>query len=372
MKYGAITIDTSIIDQHGLNLESGLLKTMEQFNGKPFPLILSEIVVRETQSHLVKKASEARAQVKKALRISKAHLNINEKNIENASELLNPKNDDINIAEQRVDTFIENTGAKVVPASGNVELDEIIKKYFNSEPPFSETGKKKKEFPDAIALMSLENWAKEHDTKILAVADDKDWEEFAGSSKYIDIIKELPDAIALFQPHNDPVAYCKTLAKELPNGKPEALISFLQQQIADAISNIEAYPEASSQFYWEPDVVEIHYESFDFIVDENNIALLQPVQAQDTSIVIVAKILINATASCSFSLSAHDSIDKDYVPIGSSSAITQIEFETEVLFTLEGDFVQLEDIDVTDFELLSTPTVIDFGDLEPDWWGDNE
>jgi len=43
MDYGAITIDTSIFDQKGLNLESGLLKTLDQFNGKPSPLSEEDI-----------------------------------------------------------------------------------------------------------------------------------------------------------------------------------------------------------------------------------------------------------------------------------------------------------------------------------------
>jgi prenyltransferase beta subunit len=34
MDYGAITSDTSIFDQKGLKLESGILKMLEQFNGK--------------------------------------------------------------------------------------------------------------------------------------------------------------------------------------------------------------------------------------------------------------------------------------------------------------------------------------------------
>lgn len=55
MDYGAITIDTSIFDEKGLGLEFGILKTLEQFNGRPSHLVLSEIVVREVHSHLKKR-----------------------------------------------------------------------------------------------------------------------------------------------------------------------------------------------------------------------------------------------------------------------------------------------------------------------------
>jgi len=39
MDYGAITSDTSIFDQKGLKLESGIVKMLEQFNGKPSHII---------------------------------------------------------------------------------------------------------------------------------------------------------------------------------------------------------------------------------------------------------------------------------------------------------------------------------------------
>ena len=373
MDYGAITIDTSIFDQKGLNLESGLLKTLDQFNGKPYPLILSEIVVREIHTHLVKKSSEARGQVQKALHASKVHLTLDDEKIEDALKLLIPDKDDKEVSRSRLETFIKNTGAEIVPASGHVELGDLIKKYFKSHAPFSESGKKKNEFPDAIALMSLESWAEEKDTKILAVSNDSDWEAFAEESDRIDIFKDLAAAIAVFQPHNAAIDFCEKLAGSLPNGEPEELYSVIEKFISDSVSEMDVFPDASSTFFWEPDIVEVVFESFDFVVNEDGQALMQPIQAQDESIVIEAKIMVSATASSSFSLSVHDSIDTDYVSIGSASASTEVEFESAILFTIEGDFVQEpNEVEITEFELLSYPGTIDFGEIEPDWWSEDE
>ena len=373
MEYGAITLDTSIFDQKGLMLESGLLKTLEQFNGKPSHLVLSEIVVREVHAHLAKKASETRGQLQKALRGCVSHLTIDDKKIDEATKLLIPLEDDKEVAKIRIGSFIKKTGAEIVPARGHVELDEIIKKYFHSHPPFSETGKKKNEFPDAIALLSLESWAKKNKTKIVAVSDDSDWEAFAHESEYIDVIKDLAEAIALFQPHSAAIYFCTRLGASLPSGKPEDIYNTIEQYISDAVSEIDSYPDASSAFFWEPDIVKVEFESFEFVTDEGGNALIQAVQGQDESVVVEAKIVVNANASCSFSLSVHDSIDKDYVPIGENSASTDFQFESEILFTLKGDFKNKpEDVDVVDFELLSYPRSIDFGDIEPDWWHDNE
>ena len=122
MDYGAITLDTSIFDQHGLKLESGLLKTLEQFNGKPSPLILSEIIVREVISHLKKKAKKSRLLVEKAIRDSPAHLSLTSENVNIARFSLIPEISDKEIAENRMKAFCNSAGAIQIPVA-TVELD---------------------------------------------------------------------------------------------------------------------------------------------------------------------------------------------------------------------------------------------------------
>ena len=118
-------------------------------------------------------------------------------------------------------------------------------------------------------------------------------------------------------------------------------------------------------------MVEVLLEDFDFVTDKAGNALLQPVQGQDGTLIVEAKINITATASTTFSLSVRDSIDKDYVTIGDASASETIEFESEVLLTFEGDFSQGgKEVELTGFELLSYPKEVDFGEIEPDWWSE--
>ena len=284
MYYGAITVDTSIFDEKGLKLESGILKTLEQFNGKPSNLILSEIVVREVCAHLKKKAKEARASIQKSIRESKAHLLVSDKNAETATKVIVPELDDNEVARRRLDIFVTNTGAKIIPATGRVELDEVIKKYFQAKPPFEDTGKKKNEFPDAIALMSIESWAKDHRTKVLAVAKDGDWKRFADESEYIDIVDDLAEAISKFQPHSTAIDYTNSIAKLIPASEPAELHFLIEQYLTDQVAEIDLYPEASSQFFYEPDYVEVRLDSFEFVCDEAGSALLQPVQGQNNMV----------------------------------------------------------------------------------------
>lgn len=373
MDYAAITIDTSIFDEKGLKLESGILKTLEQFKGKPSHLVLSQIVVREVHSHLKKKSREAREKANKAIRESTASLSVTEESAALATEALIPKVDDSEVAKRRIESFINKTGAEIVPATGRVELDHLIKRYFDSEPPFAESGKKKNEFPDAIALLSLESWAKEHNKKILAVAKDDDWKRFGDQSDRIDVIEDLAEAIAQFQPPSVAIQFCSKLAATLLKGKPEEIHELLSMYLAGAVEDLDLQAEGNSPFFYEPEYIEVVLKDFDFVTDEEGNALLQPVQGQDGILVVEAKLHVTAMASTTFSLSVRDSIDKDYVTIGDSSVAEEIDFESEVLLTFEGNFAEnAEDVELTGFELLSYPSDVDFGSIEPDWWHEEQ
>lgn len=63
-------------------------------------------------------------------------------------------------------------------------------------------------------------------------------------------------------------------------------------------------------------------------------------------------------------------MDKDDVPMGTSSVSKVFQFESEILLTFEGDFENdQENIELTNFELLYFPSEIDFGEITPDAWG---
>ena len=70
---------------------------------------------------------------------------------------------------ERFHQFAEVTSLEIVEANNHVMVGDLIQKHFKAKPPFSETGKKKNEFPDAIALMSLETWANKNQTNIIVV-----------------------------------------------------------------------------------------------------------------------------------------------------------------------------------------------------------
>jgi len=98
-------------------------------------------------------------------------------------------------ATKQLSKFLNQTGGHIV----NVDMANIktvVDRYFRREAPFSSQGKKD-EFPDAIALLSLEKWASDNKKRILAVSKDNDWKVFAAKSDHIDVVEDLGRALSL-------------------------------------------------------------------------------------------------------------------------------------------------------------------------------
>src|SRR5690606_34157097 len=114
--------------------------------------------------------------------------------------------------QRRLDSFIRKLDITVIQAN-EVHISSIVDHYFKNSPPFSKEGKKKYEFPDAIALMSIENWARNNDRKILAISDDQDWMNYSETSERISVEKDL--AIALEGIQEDIPHFKETVIKLL-------------------------------------------------------------------------------------------------------------------------------------------------------------
>ncbi|ELX4199288.1 PIN domain-containing protein [Vibrio vulnificus] len=371
-EYGAISIDTSIFDGNGLRIESGLFKKLEQFKPSEVQVVLSDIVYQEVESHLKKKVSEARTVLDKSLKNTAVHLNVEESTVNDARGMLLASSVE-EITTARLQEFVENTGLLVINSEEYLDVKSLINAYFNNEPPFAQSGNKKSEFPDAIALMTLEAWAEENDTKVIAVTTDNDWLKYAENSEWIDCTQDFAEALSIFQPQTAPYTFFASLARTLVPGSASPFYSLIEDHASDYTNNLDPYANATSGFYWEQnDMVEVSFNSMNFVSDGSS-PILQLVEVDSEQVVVQAMVNIEADASCTFSLSVHDSIDKDYVFLDSSSANTSFEFETEVLITFSGDFTDCEDfssIEITDIEFISSPASVDFGDLEPDFWGE--
>jgi len=366
MDYDAITIDTNILRHNGYKFSSGILAQLRQFKNAGSKLILSRVVVDEVRRHLTEEIVEVRQRHNDALG------NLNRKNAisEGAStaihDLIKAEASPQEIVDSVLGDFIESTGGILIDAS-LVDSNKILDLYFGIEPPFEKKADKKHEFPDAIALMSLEKWAEDNDKRILAVSDDGGWIEYAKKSDRIDIEKDLAVALETLLIDDEEAVRAlvqKALKRiEDDHGSPDYIL--IEQKLKDDVQEIDAYGEACSSFALaEPGDLEAKYKSFSFwnFSDEYDFHILKH---EADEVVIQIAITVNAEISCDFDLSAWDGIDREYVGITTTTSTIEEEFEASLLITFSTN-IREGGCEVIHAELTDTPNSFDFGEVEPD------
>lgn len=360
----AITLDTNIFDQKQNGLESGLLRQMEQFNGAITTVVFSDVVLREVESHIKEAASNSQAALKSTLKsvgnawhVSK---NIRTETLNNYFGASSPKE----IAKKRVREFVEGTGAEIVAAGEAVNVHELIERYFSPKPPFAERKDKKNEFPDALALMSLDRWAEDNGQKILVVTNDGDWEAYCEFSEWLIAINDLQGALTLFQSQSAEYV-CQQLVEQIRGGDPLAFVDAIERAIYDDLdSQFDFEPSADShmgvEWSWPPEVslggVSIRgLDGKDFH--------LKPIKFTKDQLIVALEVDVHADFICDFDFFVYDSIDKEDVPMGSTEAETSTDLVVEVLVTLGGEMPKCDE--VQGVEIIKQRVVVDFGYIDP-------
>jgi len=370
LDYAALTLDSNVFIGLGLNLERGLLSQLQQFMSSPVKLVISDVVLQEVRKHLVEVTKSARSKLQGALKSAKAPFGIS---VSAATELeasVFGQRIDTEIVEARLNTFLKATGALVIPAT-KVDVDRLLSLYFDIEPPFEGAGDKKAEFPDAIALLSLERWAKDQGVQLLAVSRDSGWLNFAKCSDHIDVIKNLADALTHFQPHNAAKNIIEALRVQIAEDGESEILESLNEFIVEATNETEVDVQYSSAIHAELDIAEVHHKSHDFVLDKNGQPVVDLVRIEASWLALRLRVNIDYEVQAHFRMAVWDSIDREYVSIGSSSALAEDSHECDVLLSLTGDFSKgLDQTAVGELGIDLNFPGVDVGDVEPNMHDD--
>jgi len=153
----ALTIDTSVFERNSLALESGLLAQLEQFRESEFEFVIANTVASEVKRHLAKNATDATKALRTALAHTAKHRALSSAHQEELTALSNlAAADDDARARKRFDDWVRRAGVNLIHEGEFGSIGEVMRRYEAGEPPFAEAGEKKQEFPDAVALSTLE------------------------------------------------------------------------------------------------------------------------------------------------------------------------------------------------------------------------
>lgn len=370
MSYDAFTIDTNIPIRAGLQLDSGLLAQLAQFKNGPLKFVISEIVRRELHKHLVAQVTEAKERLQTALTKAEAsRLTTVDQAGWNAkfADLADPSV----VAGTRLKSFLESSGASLIKAN-LASMDSLIAGYFGNASPFEATGAKKSEFPDAIALLSLEAWAKTEQKRILAVSTDNGWKSFAETSEYIDVVEDLAPALALLQKHSEAAetAVSNWLRAATTDTESAPFVT-LTRLLSVSLSETPFYAEGCGHLCREGQGDDLQLSSFsvDQYGDEFDVSV---VRLGSNEIAATVSLTVTANAAASFSMAVWDSIDKEDVNMGYQYAVTEAEFDVEALLTFTRYSTNLEiGLELKEVEVLDGPGTVDFGEIEFDYGDDD-
>ncbi len=361
--YNAILLDTSMFIAHALKLESGLLEKLSQFADGPILLLVPDVIKNEILYHITEKIRQSIKSLEKSINDAKDHVLFDTEKFIEARNFLTPGQSPEELAQSRLDAFLKKTNAKIIDCNNYTTIELILRKYFKNEAPFAATGKKKNEFPDAITLLAVEEWAKQNEKIVLAVAKDKDWENFCTNSTLIDYIENLSDGLSKFQEKITTHAFIKKLKEEIEIGQAADIFNTIEYELKSQINWMTPDQEATSHLFWEPEGISLDLKKFNFQNMDFKI-----INAENEKIVVSAMVNMEIRAEGEFALSIHDSIDRDYVSMGTTVVETTQIFDSEILITFKNyQNEDINDIELEKLEIVDKIHEINFDEIEPNF-----
>lgn len=366
----AISADTCIFSRNGYQLNQGILGNLKQFHKNSFRLIFSEVTIKEVIRHIGKYSEEEKTKFHTALRGIARYWSIDKAKQSAVSiDLFQGIEESKELANKQVEDFLIRCGANVIDARQTLDVSELLKCYFETLPPFETSRDKKAEFPDAIALLSLESWAKKEKTSVLFVTKDKGCTQYCKNSSRLYAIDDLASALTLIQERDSHRAeMCASINEQINLGKYPDLLNMTKSAISQEIWSIDWAPRADSAFYYDSEMQDIEVLEVSFLPNEGSIGL-QAVDYYDETLVARMKVSIKIEAWCNFDFSVKDGIDKDMVFIGSTEASVEDSIKVDVLISILDP--ENNEPEICTVELIPTYHSIDFGSVWPDYEDEN-
>lgn len=310
----ALTIDTNIFDEKGLQLGAAPLATVAILKNRPFDFLLSGTVAKEILGHLEKSAEEALRTARKA--IGDALF---------AFETVRPTRDQLldqitgaqtpnTAAQARFARYIRDTECSILSDEDLVTTKEIYDAYFNGHVPFG-VGKKKNEFPDALALNALEATARIRETSFLVVSKDGDWRKFCEQSQRLYLMPELEAALALL--NDPPLVVRQTILGWLAadsDGRAE-----IQNELEGTVNNLDVSVNGyatSGEMEAVPYSPELRNIQWADDADVDIIETSDPDEQGIVTAVVSLPLQIDFCVNIELQFSVWDSIDRESISMG--------------------------------------------------------
>lgn len=355
-KIVGFTLDTTEFHHVGYNFDAKLLTALGQFSDTNVTLLFSEVILSEVHTHIAHGIEAKSDNLRSALRQVGKSAGFG---IDTTAIMTNmgvPEDASLR-ATELIEAYLSSVSAERLCVDVGPTVRKLHDLYFSSAPPFSTKADKKNEFPDAMALLSLEHWGEQQDGLVLAISNDGDWRRFADHSPRVIVLPAIAPALNLF--NGDDAFVAARLAANMAGENAVAVKASIDAALEGVIELFDV--EANAPYY---------YETEDEYGTIKEWAVAEPrfdVVASEAEFVTLAFPLnVTATFEASFSFTVRDGIDKDYISIGGTRASITETFDAQVLVTIARDD-DGPDPEVVDLEIEVGGLMVDFGYVEVDY-----
>lgn len=255
-----VYLDTSVFESNNFLEGSRINEILKLSEADKIRLVLPEITYQEVLSREMVNVRAALAKHKK--------FRSDARSIRNIPSLKN-RFDDLNETEI-IEEFKAIFDARLKKAKciridyPTVNIKDIFEKYFADQFPFSK-GSKKHEFPDAFALISIENWCKSNGNKCHVFSYDKDILSYKSddliiSESFEDYLDDLLWELETAEKRESRLIKAKKLYEDKRSRLEKDIEDWLNQQLED----FNAYHNHTDFEIHDIDVTETYVSLSDF------------------------------------------------------------------------------------------------------------
>lgn len=361
-----IAIDTNIYKNRGFRLHVPPLAELGRLES--VSVLLPEVWEREILKHLQVWAGERIDEARKVERLLEVGTPAQQAA---AQQMLTAWANETpeGMAQRMFEEHVRQTGAIRLPTSW-ARGGQVLDNYFNSRPPFEATGSKKAEFPDALALCTLEEWAQSNDWKVIVVSSDKGCIDACDNSNCLIAYTNLVDALGAIADadqtlHAERDAYLAALVRELAASDLP-----LRKQLDQFLTNsLEAMPVEVRSHADFPDYdYEVHRSRYIRVAEAPDRIDLNLLSVDSDSLMFAwwapVKMFISAKFFRTFGKTGRTPMAPRGAPLTSGTVVEEV----EVLVRLSGTGITPETLGSTlvqSIELDQQPFQIDFGRVKP-------
>ncbi|MEX0143839.1 DUF4935 domain-containing protein [Massilia sp. LMS1-1-1.1] len=357
----AISIDTTVFDDSGMRLDRGLFSQLQQFGRHPAKLVISEIVLREISRHLTSSITTKKERFGRDMVDAADFVGFDQVYVQEVKDKFHELPSSSDLCEMQVEKFLHESKAIVVSADDHINVSDVLRCYFNANPPFHRENLKKSEFPDAIALLSLAGWATDEGTELVVVSRDADWATFCEESDKLHLVTDLATALALFQTPDEAVKSVIEELRGMLNDPESEIFSQIEEEIRDFDWVDHVTSDIESQFQCEEDDSEVELKKCEFVDGPNTIVVTD---IDEEAVSVIFALQVSGEYKANFSFQKWDSVDREYISMGGGSIVQDFDVSVSVVLRIPNKSTDPEDMK---WEIEPNSLHFYLDELEPDW-----